>query len=185
MYKDYIVPGSLVWWKFVDLNDKSPTDLVNCWLSLPKLSPRNFWVILLKGGSWSQTHNMLMWINNKPTATLVGLCSWGSWWRHNIRGAYAPLHSHRPYWRCVWKGSPLYRGFGIISRTFLKTETFVQGVKYSIEVSSLDMAWKRHVATWRTNAELNNLFATLDGQRLPYFFDFCCCFVVFFVFVLF
>ena len=35
----------------------------------------------------------------------------------------------------------------------------IQGVKYSIE-----KACKRHVATWRTNAQLNNLFA-----NSPYF----------------
>ena len=43
-----------------------------------------------------------------------------------------------------------------------------QGVKYSIEASTSinRQGWKRHVATWRSNPQLNNLFAAS-----PYFFS--------------
>jgi len=50
-----------------------------------------------------------------------------------------------------------------------------RGVKYFIEASSIDTGVE---TTWLTNAELNNLFATLRDQ-IAIFFDPCCCYVVF------
>ena len=55
-----------------------------------------------------------------------------------------------------------------------------QSVKYSVEASSslkLTQAWKRHVASWQTNVQLTNLFATVDSQ-IPIFFSICVVFML-------